>query len=308
LRKAVDAAQEHGDAFTRLSAPVDLGVGKNMVNAIRYWGLAYKVLREQPDPDRPRLPRIVPSEFGSALLGEEGLDPYLEQDGSLWLLHWALFRPPCRIPAWWIAFNLYPRKEFREDDLSGVVLDQISALGGWPSVVAASVKKDVSCMVRTFAPRRVGHEGLDDLLDCPFRELHLLEQVPGEAHTWRLASDIRTSLPDEVLGYAVLDFASRTQGIRSVTVSTLANDPGGPGAILRVSEEHIYRAMARLAERESVLHVAEPAGLRQVLFDEDPQSIAADLLTQYFRRNVDGRRRFPESALPGKVLDLELVS
>ena len=34
--------------FTRERAPIDLGVGKNMVRAIRYWGVACKVIEETP--------------------------------------------------------------------------------------------------------------------------------------------------------------------------------------------------------------------------------------------------------------------
>jgi len=46
-----------------------------MVNAIRYWGLAYKVLELRPNPGRRRLPLILPTEFGQTLLADGGWEP-----------------------------------------------------------------------------------------------------------------------------------------------------------------------------------------------------------------------------------------
>lgn len=43
MRKAYLAA-EHPRTFLDPDATTKLGVGKNMVRAIRYWGLAYKVI------------------------------------------------------------------------------------------------------------------------------------------------------------------------------------------------------------------------------------------------------------------------
>src|SRR5947209_1089192 len=82
LRKAVSAASgEPGNVFNDPEATVKLGVGKNMVHAIRYWGMAFKLLEHQENPARPRLPFVVPTPFGLQLLGEDGWDPYLEDSG-----------------------------------------------------------------------------------------------------------------------------------------------------------------------------------------------------------------------------------
>src|SRR3954470_16673570 len=72
LKKGFDAAREMPDVFLRPDATTKLGVGKNMVRAIRYWCLAYKVLEERPNAERPRLRDAFPSEFGRALLSDDG--------------------------------------------------------------------------------------------------------------------------------------------------------------------------------------------------------------------------------------------
>src|SRR4051812_17058273 len=99
FKKAFDAGHDSkGAVFNDDDATVRLGVGKNMVRAIRFWGLASKVLVNVPERSRPRSSLAVPSAFGRALLGVDGWDPYLEDLGTIWLLHWALLRPPCVLP------------------------------------------------------------------------------------------------------------------------------------------------------------------------------------------------------------------
>jgi hypothetical protein len=67
LKKGFDAAKNNADIFSQDDAPVRLGVGKNMVRAIRYWCSAFKLLDKNNAPTR----------FGEKLLGENGWDCYL---------------------------------------------------------------------------------------------------------------------------------------------------------------------------------------------------------------------------------------
>ena len=76
--------------FGRSDAPVIIGVGKNMVRSIRFWGLAAKLLVEDPEAPNRRSPGLVPTRVGHALFGEMGWDPFMEDPGTLWLLHWLL--------------------------------------------------------------------------------------------------------------------------------------------------------------------------------------------------------------------------
>jgi hypothetical protein len=80
LRKAVIGAEVHAQYFSQPAALVLLGVGKNMVQSIRYWGTATQVL------DDLGRGAVQPSPLGQALLSD--WDPYLEDVGSLWLVHW----------------------------------------------------------------------------------------------------------------------------------------------------------------------------------------------------------------------------
>jgi hypothetical protein len=275
LKKAFDAADGSGTAFSASDATVQLGVGKNMVHAIRYWGLAYKVLEQQADPERPRLPLIVPSDFGRAMFSNDGWDPYLERTESLWLMHWRLLQSKCLAPVWWIAFNGLPQQEISEDELLEASIDHAAA-AGWQSVVPASVKKDIDCLIRTFTVRGHGRQTLDDILDCPFRELRLMEAVPGKKGTWRISEGEKPALVPEVVLYASLDFMSaQSAEDRSISIARLATDPGSPGRAFGLTEAALQHALLTASQDRPGIKVEEPAGLRQLYVTVDDLAKAA---------------------------------
>lgn len=61
------------------------GVGKNMVSSMRHWAVVAGIIRE---PSGSNQAETTP--LGQMLFGEQGVDPYLENPTSLWLIHWKL--------------------------------------------------------------------------------------------------------------------------------------------------------------------------------------------------------------------------
>ena len=116
VKKAHDAAADNADAFNQAEAVVRLGVGKNMVKSVRFWGLAFGLLAEVAVAGKSAH-LVGPTNFSRALLADDGWDPYSELPGTLWLLHWSLLKPPCIAPVWWLAFNEFSAVEFTAEEL-----------------------------------------------------------------------------------------------------------------------------------------------------------------------------------------------
>ncbi len=84
LKKGYDFVN-NGHSFTNEDAVVELGVGKNMVNAIRFWMKAFGLTYENDKP----------TPLANKLLNDvDGWDPYLEDEDSLWLLHYRVGTRP----------------------------------------------------------------------------------------------------------------------------------------------------------------------------------------------------------------------
>lgn len=286
FRKAVKAAEQSPQAFTREDAPVELGVGKNMVRALRFWGKAAKLLAEVANPTQSRGVSIVPSWNGVALFGDApGLDPYLELPGTLWLLHWWMLSKPSSLPVWWIALNQCGAIEFSAENLLSAVLHELQRVSSWQLPVEASIKKDVDCFLRMYAPRVTGRFALDDLLDCPFRELGLLETVWDEAQRYRFVVGPKPTLPIEIIVYACLDYLATTDpGGRTITLNRLASHPASPGRIFKLTEEDLVQALDQPRMIQTGLLVTASAGIRQLAVDGDPRQKAVDALESYYQR------------------------
>lgn len=293
LTKAVDAARQDPFVFVSELAPVTLGVGKNMVRAIRYWGLATKVIAEDRTASG-RIAPIRPTRLGMALLGPEGWDRYLEDAHSLWLLHWMLLRPPVRAPVWWWAFTGFDPVEFSDRDLEAYCLERAAGL---PTAAPASssITKDVDCLLRMYGRRDgAGHEWLDS----PFAALRLLEQVPGGHGRWRFASPVPVPPDPRLVGYVCIDtLLGWEPSGRTVSLGRLAAAADGPGRVLRLSEADLADALARLVEVEASIRVVAPAGFNQLAIDGDPRDAAGRLLDSLY----GGTGRV--SATPGTLQD-----
>ncbi len=83
LPKAYRAILHNSNAFADdEKAMVSLGVGKNMVRAIRFWVEVMGVV--EPRPDRS----LEPTSFGRRVFCDGGFDPFMEDVRTLWILHW----------------------------------------------------------------------------------------------------------------------------------------------------------------------------------------------------------------------------
>ncbi|MEV4436792.1 DUF4007 family protein [Streptomyces sp. NPDC049585] len=338
LHKAYMQVKDDSQIFHREDAPVLLGVGKNMVNSMRYWSKAFKLTREHPHADPSYRSYIAsPTWRAGWLLDEAGADPYLEDTGSLWLLHWWLVssepQAKCWAPSWYVMFNLAPFSRVTSAEMTSVITRRVHegfSEKDWPAT--ESITRDVDCLIKMYA---LDHEfnplspgSFEDLLMSPFRELGLLEgQGKGRQRTWRFTQGTRSNLPAPVLVYACLDYASRfSANAGSITLARLANETGAPGRAFRMREPDLATAIENLVNDHPDLNLVEALGQRSLTFSRNPQLLAWDILDEHYGniRNRDGfptpnewAERYPglntttskraHKKLPQQIEELELI-
>ena len=175
-----------------LSAMDDLGIGKNMVKSLRYW---LKVTGITVDDAKHKIP------FGLTELGKliNDKDPYTEELGTLWLLHYHLAQNIDNATSWYYFFNEFNITEFTADDF-------ISSLTKWNEMnnpkpaSASSISKDFDCLRRTYLSRLAENEtvkgedeGPESNMECPFSELGLIKVV--EKGLYRKGVPLKQNLP-----------------------------------------------------------------------------------------------------------------
>jgi hypothetical protein len=281
LTKAVRHCEvkEDRDLFSRPDAMVTLGVGKNMVRSMRSWALATRML--EPDVDEGRVTRLKPTPVGAMLFGEDGLDPFMEDPATIWLVHWSLASYP-KIATWFWAFNELRETEFEKSQLVKKLLRSSQEMSE-RSVAEDTIARDVDCFLRTYVPsdpdKRISRE---DLLDCPLTELGLIRRSGG-TNTFAFVRGKQESLPDEVFAYCLLSFwNARPSNADSLRFDEIAFSSGSPGQIFKLTENAIVDRLYTLSEiTGGVIRYDDTAGLRQALRTGrcDPMT----LLSRYYK-------------------------
>src|SRR5258708_5188546 len=138
LKKGFDAVLQDGNVFLRDDAITTLGVGKNMVRSIRHWCLTAGILAEYRDDGGA----LRPTDLGTLLLPGDGLDPYLEDPATLWVLHWQVASNRTRAATWFWTFSHFHEPEFTREALGSALFRWTQTLPG-KQVAVGSVRRDV---------------------------------------------------------------------------------------------------------------------------------------------------------------------
>ena len=214
--EAVNQAQSPKDAVHVFRDPDSIarfGVGRNMVGAIRYWATGTGVLKETDEG-------LEVSWLGNMLFGEGGIDPYLEEDSSLWLLHWHLAGRTRLTSAFWL-FNEFRGSSFVRKDIVSELLKL--ARGRF---APTTVDRDLQCLLRTYLGGRGSSEAGDSIL----AELGLIH--PLDRHRSRLSRGRKPSLPESVFIFCLNEFWSDcADGQNTMSFENVSYAPRSPGRV-----------------------------------------------------------------------------
>ena len=272
LTKGIRGALSHAMFFSQPSALVTLGVGKNMVQSIRHWGVATGVLEDMGRGE------TAITMLGDRLLGH--WDPYLEDAGSLWLLHWQLVNCPEKAAAWHYAFFRWTRQEFTRGELT----DALTELAERQQARSkrSTIERDVDCLIRTYLPGKSSKKGVaEESFDCPLAELGLLRPLhDGERYAFVVGH--KRTLPTLVFGAALLEFLERTRGERqTVALHDTLYGVGSPGQAFKLSENALVELIEAVQEEtDGAIELDDTAGLKQIYLRRplDP----AELLARHY--------------------------
>lgn len=305
LHKAYLQVKKDKMLFHAPDALVRLGVGKNMVYSMRYWSQAFKLTHEYRHAgSQTRSYAAIPTWRARWLLDEDGADPYLEDTGSLWLLHWWLVsgtkEAKCLAPSWYVMFHLAPLARVTVEEMTAFITREVHNSFDrkeWPA--PESISRDVECFIKMYAPdpdaNPLSPGSFEDSLLCPFRELGLLEFQGGRGkeRTYRFTNGIRPSLPPRVLVHACLDYAARfSRKPDSISLARLASEPGAPGRAFHMREPELARSIERFVEGHPQLEIVESLGQRSLRFADNPETLAWDILDEQYG-HVRDRDGFP---------------
>ena len=221
--------------FTDPDAIVDLGVGKNMVDSIRYWCEMTGIISN----------RTI-SEFGHKILDEKnGWDPFLEDNASLWLLHWKLNTNPLFMTSGIALFSFLHQPEFSKHDVAEAALRSLNPNKKPPS--DSILLRDIDCYIRSYAGAKRFDKSTtrEESFECPLQELNLIHPMI-DSDMYRFFIGSKVSLPAEVIGFAIYEYMAKGNNRSSMRIQEALYHEFSPGQVFMLDENALIEAIQRL--------------------------------------------------------------
>jgi hypothetical protein len=258
-----------GGKFSSEDAVVDLGVGKNMVSSIQFWMKALGLMDDKND--------LTP--FAHFLFDDDkGFDPFLEDIGSIWLLHYFLVKTEYS-SIYSLIFNEL-RKErsvFNKNQLSAFIKRKYAETGD-NSLNQNTIDKDINVFTRLY--KKIDFQSLtkdfEDEVSSLMVELELIstsieEEIKEgtnkrEKIEWYyLHGENRTTLPPAILLFIILDNFGNPENIG---LKRLEIEPNSPGMAFLLSKDALYKQLNDLENLYPEIIVSETAGNTVLVFSE----------------------------------------
>lgn len=259
-----------------LAAVDQIGVGRVMVKALRYWASVLGITVETKNQQG-----VLHTLTGlGALIARH--DPYCQRPGTLWLLHRNLARNLEEATAWSWAFNFYPAKSFTKDEFVAAFYSYIQTSGG--KYAKTAIEKEFDCFKNTYVSDRAFdlNKVLDEDTIPFFAPLQLLEYVgSGRFEKRRVkAKDI----PLQIFFYCILEdnrdhLCTNTQ----INVDTLFEDTNQVGKYMNLTYSTLLELLQQL-ENKRYIALVNNFGSRYI---EVAANNTPELLPDYYRE-VEG--------------------
>jgi len=261
LAKGIDAISKDARSLHKVDAHHSLGVGTNMLKAIRYWVEAAGLADTNGKATAEREMHLT--EIGT-LVKEH--DPYLDHDGTWWLVHARLATNKALATTLYWLFNHGPSSRFQLEDLEQSLTDFVSVTPRPP--FPNTLRRDLQCLVRTYIGReQIGRRAGDvDPVGCPLGALGLLRSSEHRGE-FQLTSAPRPTLDPHVFMAVLTKFVRGSDGNSQITTAEGVRwGVASPGRIFGMSNEAISEMIdrCRLVFGETAVTEIRTAGLSNI--------------------------------------------
>lgn len=257
-------------SFNDEDAVVALGVGKNMVAAIRFWMKAFNILT--PDD------KLTP--FAHNLLSDKGWDPYLEDEASLWILHYQLVKTGYA-STYPIVFNELRKEkiEFSKDNYISFIKRKSESGKGF-TINERTLHEDMTVFAKMYLRSDAQSKDKEDSFSGILAELDLIRGYRKAGEDFFIVeNNERPEIPEEVILYAILD---NDNFEKSLSLSSIEQEYNSVGSIFAMSRAGILNKIENLTSKYPYLIFKDQAGIKEVQFKEKP---AAELILKNYYAN-----------------------
>ena len=261
LKKGYDFTVGNND-WNKPDSVVKLGVGKNMVSSIRYWMRAFGLLNSAGLTDIAHL----------IFASNDGVDPFIEDLGTLWLLHYTLVNTG-EATLYSLVFTRFQRERlsFDREHLLAFIKRSMAENNQSKNFNENTVKKDIGVFLQNYTLSRKASSMEDysvlmtdlDLIRLSDDEMQYSFNVRG-----------KRQIPIEILLYAIVKEKGDNNSVDYDTLQSIGN-------VFCLSDMELINMLMEIQECfPKTFRYSDTAGLRQIQFLQNVEP--NDVLKHYY--------------------------
>lgn len=263
-----------GNNFSAENAASLLGVGKNMVTSIQFWMKSLNLL-----DDKGAL-----TEFAYSIFADDGYDPFLEDVGTIWLLHTELV-----VKDYSSIYNLFfndfrtQKSSFSKQQLANFIKAEYKRQdqNGFNSV---SIEKDINVLCKSYnqpdyknTTKNFEDEVSNLLLEIELMKSSKVKDTNDKTIEWYSVESIdRHNLSSDIILFYILNLY-KTQ---SIQFRNLLTDKNSPAKVFCLNRDGLYRKLKEQEIKRAGLFISETAG--NVVLNLPKNLSGDDILRDYY--------------------------
>lgn len=240
--------------FSEPSAVVDLGVGKNMVLSINYWLNSFSLTNNKNSI----------SKLAEFIFGENGVDPYFEDNATLWLLHYHLVVENFA-SIYSIFFNKFRKLQIEFNKRQFTNFIQRNCEETDTTFNENTIKRDISVFLKTYVKPHKLAGNIEDIFTGLFIDLNIIESIKkfdeDEIDWYKAENKERDDLPAEIVLYSILN---NKYDSKSISFEKLLTDFDSPGNIFTVNSNCLLNKINELVAKYKGITFTDNAGIREL--------------------------------------------
>lgn len=275
LTKGIKNVNENPMTFIDDNATETLGVGSNMVKAIRYW-LKASGLTEEKKNKNGKWQQFLTEDFGQLIFNN---DLYFEDIFSLWLVHYKIASNRKLATSWYLFFNDILVKELHKDDLKEEMIYALNRITNNATFSEKSLHDDCDCIIKTYYTERKEKSDPEDNKSCPLSELGLIsiEKIGPNKEIILKTKPALDKLNKLAVLYVILD---NMKDNNSISIEHVLNDNCNAGKILNL-DRNLLNEYLDLLKNDNFLRITRTAGLDQIYIEDIQKD---EVIIEYYRQ------------------------
>ncbi|KQO24921.1 hypothetical protein ASF10_07030 [Flavobacterium sp. Leaf82] len=275
LSKGVKIVDSQGYAvFNKPEIAISkLGVGKNMVQSIQHWLKAFGLIN-----DKHEVLEISKKIF----LDDFKFDPYLEDEGTLWLLQYKICQTNYASIFNLIFTEYFNDKvslEFSESQIIQFIEKKLRD-NNEREVSVNTLISDYKVFTKSYATPTKSLKTIEDDFNSPLLELGLISQLNTKNNNgetvFRINKEVRNSIPIPILAYCILDYLTSRNEISYDEIRKTI------GSYFCLSNDGLDNLVEELCIEFPAFIYKDDAGIRQIQVKGIPEDFQNQLLESYY--------------------------